>query len=197
MASIIREMEKNKKFIFFNILLGTCRHCTLMAGDKKRCLRKGRHTYMSRTRKERCYNEEYLQNRFDHFAKKVIKNQIRMVLRSYTRNMKRKKMALALYRDGLKEDTEVPQIEKIQVNLGNTLLYFEDERLAEAIGTLGEKYQKVLEYAFVFDLPPDAAAKLLKIKKRSAIQYKRNALSILKKYMEEPGDEEQEKKDGS
>ena len=50
---------------------------------------------------------------------------------------------------------------------------------------LKRKHRQILEYAYVFDMPDQAIADLMNLKKQSIRNYKHKAYEILRKYMED------------
>ena len=70
------------------------------------------------------------------------------------------------------------------MTLGDTQVLLENERLAEGLGKLKERHQKVLECAIVLELPMEATMELMNLGVQSIYNYKSEALRILRRHME-------------
>ena len=118
--------------------------------------------------------EKKLESQFDHFAKNTIKNVILYVMQEYVK-----------HEDRINLVKVAPDFEKVAVTLGATKVLFENELLASGISKLKRKHRQILEYAYVFDMPDQAIADLMNLKKQSIRNYKHKAYEILRKYMED------------
>ncbi len=63
-------------------------------------------------------------------------------------------------------------------------ILFENEQLAAGLERLTEKQRKILECAFILDMPNKAIAELLELEAETIRNYKSEAYGILRKYME-------------
>ncbi len=130
-----------------------------------------------------------LQKEFDHFVKETIKNIINDVLRSY---VDRKDRIRTVNIDDL-EDLAAPEVtpdfEKFKVVLGESSLFFDDERIAAGMELLSRKHRQILEYALVLDMPNKAIGELMDLEAKTIRNYKSEAYGILRRYLEETGDE--------
>ena len=129
--------------------------------------------------------EKKLESQFDHFAKNTIKNVILNVLQEYVKHEDRIHLVNIDDYEDLAAPEVAPDFEKVAVTLGSTKVLFENELLASGISKLKRKHRQILEYAYVFDMPDQAIADLMNLKKQSIRNYKHKAYEILRKYMED------------
>ncbi|MBO5599337.1 MAG: sigma-70 family RNA polymerase sigma factor [Oribacterium sp.] len=129
--------------------------------------------------------EKKLESQFDHFAKNTIKNVILNVLQEYVKHEDRIHLVNIDDYEDLAAPEVAPDFEKVAVTLGSTKVLFENELLASGIAKLKSKHRQILEYAYVFDMPDQAIADLMNLKKQSIRNYKHRAYEILRKYMED------------
>ena len=129
--------------------------------------------------------EKKLESQFDHFAKNTIKNVILNVLQEYVKHEDRIHLVNIDDYEDLAAPEGAPDFEKVAVTLGSTKVLFENELLASGIAKLKRKHRQILEYAYVFDMPDQAIADLMNLKKQSIRNYKHKAYEILRKYMED------------
>lgn len=149
--------------------------------EQDRCLEE-RQAPMKNKKKE-ALTEEKIQSKFDCFVKKTLKNIIEDVLRSYVERRNRTREVNIEDFGNLAAPERTPDIEKIEVVLGSSLVLFENEQLAAGLKRLTEKQRKILECAFVLDMPNKAIAELLELEAETIRNYKSEAYGILRKYM--------------
>lgn len=158
--------------------------------EKDRCLEE-RQASMKKT-KRATLTVERIQSRFDCFVKKTMENIIEDVLRSYVERRSRiREVSIDDFGD-LAAPERTPDIEKIEVALGSSLLLLENEQLAAGLEKLTEKHRKILECAFVLDMPNKAIGELLDLEAKTIRNYKSEAYGILRKYMENGCDAKKE-----
>ena len=149
--------------------------------EKDRCLEE-RQAPM-KNKKKATLTEEKIQSRFDCFVKKTMKNIIEDVLRSYVKRRSRNREVNIDDFGDLAVPEKTPDIEKIEVRLGSSSVLFENEHLAAGLKRLTEKQRKILECAFILDMPNKAIAELLELEAETIRNYKSEAYGILRKYV--------------
>jgi len=122
-----------------------------------------------------------IEKMFDSYCTKVLHHIIRDTLKRFdTRSAGCPIFSMEILSEFPDKSPDL-QIEKIRVNLEDTNIFLNNEKLAEAILRLRPKYRKVIELAFFLDYTDTDIAECLKIKKKSVYQYKYEALNLLKK----------------
>lgn len=135
-------------------------------------------------RRRKVQTDEDLQRRFDAFVKSSIRNIAWEVLDAYVTKMNKSREVYIDDFEDLVAPEKTPDVEKIEVPLGSSMLLCESEALADGIRELSERHRRVLECAFVLDLPNEAAAELMNLEEKSIRNYKSEACRILRMYME-------------
>lgn len=134
---------------------------------------------------------EKIQAKFDCFVKRTIENIIYDVLRSYVGNRDRiREISIEDFED-MAAPERTPDVEKIKVVLGSSSILLENENLAAGIEKLTERHRKILECAFLLDMPNKAIGELMDLEAKTIRNYKSMAYSILRKYMEGESDEQE------
>lgn len=141
-----------------------------------------------KNKKKSILADKKLESQFDHFAKNTIRNVIMNVLQEYLKNSDRMHFVNIDDFGDMAAPEVAPDYEKITVTMGSSSVLFDNELLASGIEKLNSKHRQILEYAYVFDMPDQAIADLMNLKKQSIRNYKHKAYKILRKYMED-GDE--------
>lgn len=154
----------------------------LMTGKKDRCLEE-RQAPMAK-KKKAVLTAEKVQKGFDYFVKRTMAYIIEDVLRSYAGRMGRMREVNIDDFEDLAAPERTPDIEKIEVFLGSSPVLIENEKLAAGLGKLSEKHRRILECAFVLDMPNKAIGELLDLEAKTIRNYKSEAYAILRKYME-------------
>lgn len=149
--------------------------------EKDRCLEERRAPM--KIKKKVTLTEEQILSRFDCFVKKTMKNIIDDVLRSYVKHRSRSREVSIDDLGDLAAPEKTPEIEKIEVVLGSSSVLFENEQLAAGLKRLTEKQRKILECAFILDMPNKAIAELLELEAETIRNYKSDAYGILRRYM--------------
>jgi len=124
---------------------------------------------------------------FDVFIKDTAENVCKSVLRAYKRE-KRREDNLRVQLECLEEvavTNPVPDYEKIEVKLGESVIYIDNERLAKALSRLKTSYQIILENAILKEMSNKAIAELMELEEKTIRNYKSEALMILRNYLEE------------
>ena len=160
-----------------------CWQFTLMTGNKNQDLEE-RQVPMSNKKKDNSTVKD-ISKRFDSFTKKTLKFLIFTELRSYIRKSMSGDIVYMAELNEVAAPEYTPDIEKIQVLLGDTQLFLKDEHLADGIKKLKKRHQKVLEYAIVLELPSEAIMEIMDLGAKSISNYKSEALRILRRHMEE------------
>jgi len=122
---------------------------------------------------------------FDAYCKKVLYHDARDALNRCMKSMSEYLTLSADTLDGLIRQNEKKHFEKILVKIGDTEVYLENEKLADAIKTLRPKFEKIIELSFFRDWSDSDIAEYLKIEKKSVYQYRYEALIFLKNAMQD------------
>ncbi|MCR5596131.1 MAG: sigma-70 family RNA polymerase sigma factor [Lachnospiraceae bacterium] len=129
--------------------------------------------------------EERLQIEFDAFVKKSIKYIIDHVLEKYVNSLKSHKPTIYVGDPGDKLiDRYVPGIqgEIWDIDEDDT---FTDERILEGLSRLGKKQRLIIELDFIKGLTIGEIAEMMRLSEKSVRNRKSEALSILRRYLEE------------
>lgn len=121
---------------------------------------------------------------FDSYCKKVLYHNSRDILNHYIRDTGKYILIPADDFDGITCIDSEDHLEKILVKIGDTKVYFNDEKLADAIRNLRPKLQKIIELSYILDWKDSDIAEYLKIEKKSVYQYRYQALIFLRKAMQ-------------
>ena len=138
---------------------------------------------------EKIENATDLQKEFDTYIKKTIKLVINNVLRTYVNSEKRQRNMVYVadpneyafrgkHYDHLSAGPDPDREE-----------YFQDERLLAGLASLGEKHRRVIELTFLEMIPNEGIAELMELSEKTVRNYKSAALGILKRYLEDGGNE--------
>jgi DNA-directed RNA polymerase specialized sigma24 family protein len=147
-------------------------------------------TFMKKAKKE-VLAAERLEEEFDHFVKLTIKNIVNDVLRTYVSQMDRNRTVNIDDYEDMAAPEATPEVEKISVVLGSSSVLFENEKLAAGIQQLSDKHRQILECAFVLDMPNKAIGELMELEAKTIRNYRCEAYGILRRYMEDAGDEQE------
>lgn len=139
-------------------------------------------------KKKASLTAEKIQTRFDCFVKKTMVHIIEDVLHNYVVHKGRIREVNIDDFENLAAPENTPDIEKIEVYLGSSSVLVENENLAAGLGKLTEKHRRILECAFILDMPNQAIGELLDLEAKTIRNYKSEACGILRKYMEEKCD---------
>ena len=133
--------------------------------------------------------EERIQRQFDLFVKRSLENITGSVLRNYCNDLKKQ------YAISIEEMEDIPapeeelRSEKIQVRVGDTTFYLEDEELANAIRRLPKRLLKIIEMRFFKEMEYDDICKALNLKSKSVENYTSDGLIYLRKFLSGDCDE--------
>lgn len=128
---------------------------------------------------------------FDWFLKQTIIHKCSDVLKGYAVNLRRDSGLIFLDDlDTLSGGDPSKDFEKVRVVLGDTILMVEDEKLADAVALLSDRYKQVLDLAIFDEKSNRAIADLMQLKEKTIRNYKSNALAILRKCLEGESDNE-------
>ncbi len=130
-----------------------------------------------------------LQAQFDCFVKRSINNILWEYLGAYVRRKTRFPMDSIDDYEELAAPEETPDVEKIEVKLGSSTIYVENESLAAGIERLSENQRRLLECAFVLDMANKAIAELMDLEEKTVRNKRSKIYRALRKYMEEHSDE--------
>lgn len=127
---------------------------------------------------------EAMPKKFDLFCKVVIDNYVSNLIRDYQRYCKHYKVVfLDKWTELLEGIYDEYLSEKIELKAGDESIFLESLQLAEAIRRLPERKQMVLLLAVALEYPMGEVAEKLNITKKTAMEYKYQALKILRKEM--------------
>ena len=132
--------------------------------------------------------EGELSKMFHGFMKSVIRYSILNALRSHMVKVCRESLIPIEYLYDIPEETTLPYIEKISVDLFVTVVYISDCNLAAALKTLPTQQKTVIGYYYVLDLEPKEIARKLRISPHGVYTHKGRALKKLRKEMISRGD---------
>lgn len=134
---------------------------------------------------ELSYEEkEIIEQRFDSFCKKVLREESRSIKRKMQRE---KNLLLNVIANLNREDLFV--YEKYpsdfhQFNVERHLIEIENDQLARALKTLSGKKQNIILLAYFLDMTDREIANNLQIPKSSIQFYRQKSLNVLKQKME-------------
>ena len=134
------------------------------------------------------YTKGSLPDRFDRWLRETLHNLIKTEVRSYIRKKTGRKeifmedMNHVLVDEAIYDPFVETEVEKIMI--GSTAVSLTDERLAKALTRLSPKKKEVLEETVICGHPVRQAARRLNLAEQTVMNYKSEALRILKKQME-------------
>jgi len=128
---------------------------------------------------------EGIQKRFDLFCKKVIRNCVKNQIRAYVRYCKHyKTVSIDEWTELLDGVNDEYFSEKTEIKIGNESIFLESWQLAEAIQKLSIQKKYALLLAVVLDYSIEEVALELHITKKTATDYKYQALKELRREVE-------------
>lgn len=127
--------------------------------------------------------EEKIQRQFDLFVKRSLENITGSVLRNYCNDLKKQYAISIEEMEDIPAPEEKHSCEKIQVRVGDTTFYLEDEELANAIRRLPKRLLKIIEMRFFKEMEYDDICKALNLKRKSVENYTSDGLIYLRKFL--------------
>ena len=131
--------------------------------------------------------EEIVPKQFDLYVKRSLWLITSSVLNEYRSAIAREYIASAEELEKMSPQEMDSESEMIQIRTGDTVIYLEDENLAEAIRKLPKRFRKAIDLRYLQDMDYDDICKELNLTRDSAQVYISNALRRLKKNLKEGG----------
>ena len=131
---------------------------------------------------------ENIQHRFDYYCKKSIEYGVKNQIRNYVRYCKKYEV-FTLDDEVEQKKTVVDEYlsEKIEIEVGTERIYLDSYQLAEAIMKISERKRMVLLLAVVLEYSIGDIAEQMNVTKKTATDYKYEALSSLRKEIHKNG----------
>lgn len=127
---------------------------------------------------------------FDAYIKKTLKNNVKTARDA--RDRRNRVLLLPLeYLDEMAAPPYICKEEQTKVFLGDTMLYLDDEKLAEVIDCLAERYKRILELSIIHRYSERETAEMMNLSTHSVHQYKHDALRFMEKELKGGGYEQQ------
>ena len=143
------------------------------------------------TKQDALEESDEIQKRFDAFCKVVIRNCVKNQLKGYLRYCSHYKLvSFDEWQEFLGEMKDEYLAEKIEVKAGRESIFLESCQLAEAMETLPERKKAVLLLAVALNYSIGEVAQELNISKKTAVNYKYQAIRELRQEVEKYGREE-------
>ena len=117
---------------------------------------------------------------FDAYIKIVFRYRVLNALKCYARQRQMEIIWPYEAFEELCDDQEVPDFEKIEVNLDVVIIHVENKKLAEALKTLNVKQKTVIGYSFVLKLSAEEIAEILGIEIHGVYEHKCKAIKALR-----------------
>jgi len=131
---------------------------------------------------------EGIQKRFDLYCKKTISNSIRNQIRGYLRYCSHyKTVPIEEWAEFSEGKSDEYLLEKTEIKVGRESIFLESYFLAEAIEKLPDRKKTVLLFTVALDYPIREVALELNITKKTATDYKYQALKQLRREAEKYG----------
>lgn len=135
---------------------------------------------MSKEKRPYVSPDEKLEMQFDYFIKRSINNVTRNVLRTYSDKLRKEgKRADLNELEMIAAPEEVPEIEKIKVDLGACSMYCENERLAKGIEVMPLQQRQIIGYAYVLGLSNKEIAELMHLQEKTILNYRSKIYAFL------------------
>jgi len=120
---------------------------------------------------------------FDSYCTKILYHIIRDVLNKYMRELNEFTTVPYETLERYSTSAEYTRIEKIPLRIGDSNIWLENEKLAEAIMALRPQYRRIIELSYFLEYTDQDIAECLKIKVNTVYQYRYKALDIIKDWM--------------
>ena len=123
---------------------------------------------------------------FDSYCKTIIKHEIRDELNRYVSKTNKLTILSFEEHEAYLSFLQTPEpLSLIEIKLGNSSVFLEDEKLSYELLRLRPTYQRVIELSFFLGYSDREIARILGLKISSVYEYKHKALLALKRALKD------------